>query len=370
MTEQRQEENGGGVKAAETIELAPEVINGEEAGQEAESGIKIESEGLSSREIEDAKELGLTIDETGKGAGTDKAGVQAGKEKPDTADEAIKKFEKEEELTVDEEHAVLDKLDKKSQAFYFKMKEDRKKRQAATTQVKLLQDSLDSLTKEIEQLKNKNKGSDLENEQTDLLKDPDKKAGEEDDSALLTKADLKKALEDKEKKDKEQEENKDKTANLARAIAEKWVVMEDKAKETVNNYDAVMDLAKEIIEKDESGAFGAKMVSLSENCLAIEDGKPNAIDFALTIAKLHPDYQKVISGKISPASSKENIQKIVENSKKRSSAGVTGGGNIIAIDDITQEIAARMPSSQFAKLPKWKQEQLLGNPNAKAPTGD
>ncbi len=93
------------------------------------------------------------------------------------------------------------------------------------------------------------------------------------------------------------------------------------------------------------------------------------VDRVVAIAKLHPNFGTAPKEKEEPKKEDKKVAKAIENSKKKvSSASVGGGGGKreIAFADLTIDDFARLSEKRqtevWSKLPRNKQEELLGKP--------
>lgn len=293
----------------------------------------------------------------------------------------------------EKEHILIEHFRKDKQfgseaiGLYFDKKKERKKRQNAEAerdqillQNKLYQKELEESKKRIAdieaRLSAKPKDKDGKDGDLDFLLDDDKpKEGKDANDKPLTHADLERIEKEKaEKAEKERRESKEK----ALAISRKLDVLQIDAKSRYQDWDAVTDLANEIIKSPEK-VFGnnqkqitkarQKVITLMymiENVDAFKDGDYNATDVAYEIGQLHPNYKPANSNGSKNAErdrtlTPEQLKKIEENSRRTSSASLADGGadETVSVNDITPEQAARLSTAEFQRLPKDVRERLL-----------
>lgn len=249
---------------------------------------------------------------------------------------------------------------------YFAMKKERSRRQSAEMEKQHLDIKLKAKEKEIETLKktvedyNKKKaetakeiGDDVEPEKIDLPEEtPEQKA------------------------EKESAEK----ARLNEVQAAKLAEFELDAKSRYPDYDVAADLASDILKNAnnldkffDSPREKAKVVhKLQQFLWAVKnadkfgENEYSPADMAYEIGMLHPNYKAPSSGGDKPGKkdeglSPEELKRIEENSKRRTSASSSAGSGkrTVSFDDLTVEELAEMPFEQFIKIPQKHRDRLL-----------
>ena len=321
--------------------------------------------GLSAKELEMGKGNGVLTE-----AADDKKPVDDAKKddekkddaKPDDKKDDAKKEPTDAEREASELAAMADPAKEKElvkaynpneKALYFKHKKERLKRQEAERRADFLELQNKALKLENEK---KNKGKLTEDEQlaADLeALETEGKEKKDDKDKPLTIADLEKREADKKAK-------QDEANTAARAINERIQVCEAEAQAKYDDFDAMMDLAKEVMQGDKHGVFAVKL------SLIAADPEGNPAEYAYSLGKLHPNYGKHRKEKQpdpNAGGAKTDVKKIVENAEKRSSSAALGGGSqkgrLVSEEDLTIADVANMSQSAFDKLSDKSRQRLL-----------
>lgn len=221
-------------------------------------------------------------------------------------------------------------------ALYWKQKRERKKRQAAERKAELLEAKL----KAYQEISEKKETPDTQNE--------------DNEEGFITKADLKKQKEEEAKKQEERRLQ-------AEAINARLEAQYEEAKAEYENFDELCDLAKEVMDEDESGVYATKL----QQATVSENGNPAQV--AYQISRLHPDFDKVAGKKEKVASKKKTdkkkVNKVMANAKKRSSSAALGGGaggsRKVSEDELTPEDVVHMDQEQWNSLTDKTRKRLL-----------
>lgn len=342
--------------AVATVEIKEEV-KAPEAPTEAEA-----KEVLTPQELEMAKVHGLVKEEKKEETKKEedkKPEAKAEDKKPEVKDKeeaerSLKEFKAGKELAPETEHEMLKSFNKNEIGLYFKMKEDRRKRQEAQKENEALALKIDNLTKEIEELKKPKTEEVIEDTGNDEELVNNKKLKE-------TLSKLEKAKEEKAKADlKTIEEKEKRRQDAAKELRQRWDAMEAEAKAKDPKFDVVMQLATEMCEKDKTKTYGKIMAEAATNPNP-EEGE-DVISKAYALARLHPDYKtkceetKEDGDKTDP----KTIERILANQQKKTSANLTGGGGrFVTEDEITLEMAARMSDAEYARLSQKTRDRLM-----------
>lgn len=319
--------------------------------------------GLSAQEIALGKASGVLTDET---PAVDKKDDKKEEKVDDKVEEVVddKKEEKtddkkdakptpteaaeDETLDPAKEHELVKTYSPNEKALYFKQKKERLKRQAAERERDFLKTQNEGLRRLAEK-KETNPNADLEKD-LENLDDPEK-----DKDKPLTAADLDKREEAKKEKDKQARE-------ASRVINERLNLQNLEAQSKYDDFDAVCDLANEVMAKDPHGVYATKLVLLAA------DPEGNAAEYAYMIGKLHPNYgkhRKEVKKEEAPGAgaTKKDIAKIVDNAGKRTSSAQLGGGSekgrLVSEDDLKIEDVAGMPQAQWDALSSKTRDRLM-----------
>lgn len=325
-------------------------------------------EGLGSKEAEMAKKHGLVEEKAVEKAEEPKPEV-----KPEPKPEA--KEEKAPESDLPAEYA---KFTPNEKALYWERKKERSKRQRAEAENELLQLRVRTMEKELAEAKkpkteptkpaDKSK-ADEDLDLDDLLKDKEETKPEAEKPLTLT--DLEKH--EKEKAEKEETERAT-TEARARQLKARLSEFEVEAREKIADFDAVADLAREILEKGEEvfdgddvrvdAARNRAEVALHAiaNAMSWEEGQKTPAELVYALGRLHPKYKNGAKSGAEKVVPPEQMERMLENAGKRSSAALPGGNGsrrVVSEDELTPEQAARLSVSQYQKLSKATRERLL-----------
>lgn len=324
-------------------ELQLEIDDGvetEEADGATEESFEIE--GLDSGELELAKKHGFIKEE--------KDGEHDEQPKPKTDS---KTDEKTEEKEVDDEkpsfeqaeedEKLIEKYSKNEKALYWKWKTDKHKRQEAQKEInelrKKVNEAVDSGVsgKKLERIK-------------ELLKNPDS----------LTIESLQGVLEEK-----IEPEKKDNELDNAQVIQQKVAVKAQFAEKIGNakydNFEAISNLAKEVILADGSKTY-QKLID--ESFLNDDVDENMLVERVVQIARMSPKYNELVN-RVKPED-KEKANRIIENSKKKtSSASLSGasGKRIISESELTVEQAVKLSPDMWGRLKPETRERILKGVN-------
>lgn len=329
------------------IEISEEVI---------EETPEIDLSGLSSKEKVLAEKHG--IKETEKKDGEHKVdtsitekGVEAEKK------EEVVEVPTFEDIENNETH--LEKFNPNEKALYWKWKNDKRKRQDAQKRAEELQARLELETVKdrasgikIKRLKEflSNPSDDLTVEKLLGIIDSESIPAETEDTRPLTKADLDKIEQDKRIKLEEQSKQTNEQKQRL-AIAEKIGLTK------YANFNELVELAKEAVAEDKSGTY-QEILDEALNDPNYDEEK--LVDRVATIAKLSKKYGKQ---SVNGTESKDKVEKVVENSKKKiSSASISssGGRRTVVEDDLGVEDASRLSAEQWTKLSPQTKKRILG----------
>ena len=333
-----------------TFEIQDEVVETKESTISVEEAENLD---LHPEEVKSAKELGIVKAEGDKNDESNQddskeVEKETKEEKKETKEQDIETdLLKDEEDDPNKEHERYSKFSKNEKALYWKQKKEKKKRQDAESERDLAKVQLSAKDKEIALLKAKLAKKDVDKLDEDL--DDDLYGKEDDEDKPLTKADLEKIEEEKSAKIETAKKNQ------ARINADRKDAIVKYGEE---HFEAVMDLAKEVMAEDEDLA---KIFTL-----AITNPDKNLAEVAYKIAKNHPkyseDYGKSDAPKKDTEKDDKKIDKMVKNSKKRtSSAGISGAGTkrVVSESDLKLEDAGKMSIEQWNKLSPQTRERLL-----------
>jgi hypothetical protein len=346
--------------------------------EKEEEEIVLDTEGVSEEEIALAKEHGL-VKEEGEKDDADKESREQDSATEEPEDNERARDEGKEEtgegkegegtegdkpLTfedIEQNENNLKKFNPNEQALYWKWKSDKRKRQRLEKDVEELKNS----RVELEQVKNLSAVNklnrinklllgDASNITVEALQEIIKEEDGKDDSAPLTRADLKRIEAEKEQESKKKEESK--TVQSERiALAEKIGLSK------YPNFKEITDLAGEIVTADKSGMYREVLDTAFRDPNVDES---ELVERVVAIAKLSDKFKD-----LKKAPTKEEIERtnrVVKNSKKRtSSASVTAGGGKRAVseDELTVDQAARLTAEQWNKLSEKTKKRILMGEN-------
>lgn len=299
---------------------------------------QFEIEGLSDSEVELAKKHGFIKEE--------KKDVEH-KEKPisktisESKDETKEKVEEDKPSfdKVEEDEKLLENYNKNEKALYWKWKTDKHKRQEAQKEANELKEKLKTVAdsgisgKKLERIK-------------ELLKNPES----------LTIESLQGVLDEKiepEKKDNDL----DNAEVIQKRVAVKAQFAEKIGNAQYDNFDAISNLAKEVILADRSKTY-QKLID--ESFLNDDVDENMLVERVVSIARMSPKFNDVVN-KVKPED-KEKANRVIENSKKKtSSASVSGasGKRIISESELTVEQATKLSTEQWNRLKPTTRERIL-----------
>jgi len=317
----------------ELIELPEEII---------ETPVEITEENTSPQEFKLAKKHGMVKEEK-------KDGEQSKSIESKTEDNPVKKEEvKEEHPSFEEVEAkedLIEKYNKNEKALYWKWKTDKHKRQE-------LQKEKDEIASKYEL--NKVKTSSYQ-QKLDAI---NKMLDEGGDN--LTVEQLKKVIaEGREELEKTPPPAKSEVDVIREKINVKAQFAEKIGQAKYDNFQAIANLAKEVIAEDKTGTYQT-IIDKAFTDDAIDENM--LVERVVNIARFSPKFLEV--SKSGNSEKQEEADKAVKNAaKKVSSASVTSskGGRSLTEDELTVHDAARLSSDQWRKLnPKTKQRLLMG----------
>ncbi len=306
--------------------------------------------GLSADEIVAGKKHGLIKDDNpskknGKDEGAEEeeeSGDEGKSEETEEVEDRDPKDAADEDLDPEEEADLVKNYNDNEKSLYWKAKKERLKRQNAQSENEHTKIRLAAAQREIDLLKKGTKKTDAEGEEEDT-------DGEDEDTRVMTVGEFKKLLA------KQKEDQGKQNAQVQETIV-RLEQQEAEFKADHPDFDEVMDLAKEMMDKKPS--FRQMLLSAGAN------PQENAAEIAYSIGQLNPKYKKGGSGtnKEAGADTKTKVDKAIKNADKRqSSAAVSGGGTkrIVSEDDLTVEEAANLSPVQYGKLSRKTRDRLL-----------
>jgi len=356
-----------------------EIIIDDEVSEETP---EISIEGLSEEEIKSGREQGI-IPEEKKEEGGKKEAEDEHKEQPDAEakkdkdgkkqeekDEKVKDAEGKEaeskkkepefqsfEDTEKDENNLVNNYSSNEKALYFKWKHDKQARQQA-------QKEAGEYKSQFEHNKVQSKAYQQKLEQINTLLGGDPAsitveaiqgilAGKEEKSAdkPLTRKDL----EDIEAGKKAKAEEQKKAQEL---INSRIKAGEELGKSRYEDFDAIVDLAQEVIKSDTSNTYSTLLAHDVANPDVDID---KVVERVVSIARLNEKFGKK-SEKDTPKDTNKDLNRMVENAKKKPSSASVGGGHgkrVIDEADLTIEDAAKLSPDQWGKLSSKTRERLL-----------
>lgn len=349
--------------ATNTVEVPEPAVKADATPAPTREALK--AEGWSKEEMDAAEKRGMVAKEEGKPAEPAKAQTEAPKPEERVAAEEAKAPKPEQrrgsslpDFTIADpaqEKVFVDTFGPGSttRALYFRMKNERTQRQAAEAERQRLVEENETLKKKLE-TPGKRDAIDA------LLEDP------ADDEKPVTWRELK-AKEDRERA--ESEEREQKLSQRAAVIVEAQTVQEEYAKTIYEDFDATVDLAKDLMKNLNSHVpekwKQAKAVKLmrdlqaaAQNADQVDVEGYTAAMIAYELGQLHPQYGKdgrsaEVDGAKNPAKvngglTPGQMKRIEENAQRRaSSASIPGGGHkSVAADDVTLADINRMSAKQ------------------------
>lgn len=329
----------------------------------------------------DANKTGATKTDTGKAKGE-----SDGKEKEKTVNERFRVLSngkspeqvmadigEKGELSKDQESVLLASLSQNGQALYWAQKKSRQRAQKA--EADLATERADR-QKEIDDLKAKLAAKDPEIDPVTgepvVPEDPKKKP--------LTAEDLERI--ETEKADKKKADDAKQTER-AREINDALDFQQHEARDRYKDFDNVITLTGEILSAHNTGKLeemfpdarqrsriilkARTLLSAYANADRFGEGDFNAADLTYELGKEHPGFGKdpknnaTKTGETGADGNPEKAARVLNNASRRgSSATLTGSGSRrVALDELTPEQAARLPTKEFNKLPAATRERLL-----------
>ncbi|HOM99316.1 MAG TPA: hypothetical protein PLM33_03585 [Acidobacteriota bacterium] len=325
-------------------------------------------EGLGSKEAEMAKKHGLVEEKAVEKAEEPKQEV-----KPDPKPEA-----KEEKAPDSDLPSEYGKFTPNEKALYWERKKERTKRQRAEAENEILQLRVRTMEKELADAK-KTK-PDSEKTAGDAKKDEDLDLDDllKDNEGAKTEAEKPLTLTDLEKHEKEKAEKEETeratTEAKAKQLKSRLAEFEIEAREKLPDFDAVADMAREILEKGEEVFDGDDVrvdaarnraeaaLHAIANAMSWEKGQKTPAELVYDLGRLHPKYKNGARGGAEKVVPPEQMERMLENAGKRSSAALPGGNGsrrVVSEDEITPEQAAKLSVGQYQKLSKATRERLL-----------
>ncbi len=259
----------------------------------------------------------------------------------------------ERELSKPEGKEDLTEFTTREKAYYHSMRSDRKKRQKAEVERD------EALFREMKLKKEKEKPEVVEDD------DPFKDRAPDD---LLTVEDIKKLLAKKEKKEEPKVEKTEPIIDINNPTTKKFLDLCDKeAKQTYPDYEEVIELANEIIsnnpkyQEDLANCFyrgenpAMKMYELIKSDAEFEKLIP--------VAQTRVNARKVKTDKPAVAVDKDKkaqeVQEAIEKNKTKTKTSAHAVGSEDNSGELTLEEINKMPSREFAKLPKKQRDKIL-----------
>ena len=311
------------------VDEVTEVIEGEEE--------KFDIEGLTEGEIELAKEHGLYED------GAEEKVEEEVKEEKEKKTPTVEEVEKDKEL--------LKEYSKEERGLFRKYKLEKQRKQdlrndlvdRGLARINEKSGSLEFLSKS-DLSKDGNEAKQIETIRS-LLKDPDTLTVEAIQEALDSKPEVK------------EESSVDNGKKIQQKVAVKASIAEEIGNENYENFEHLSNLAKEVMNDDESGTY-QKIIDdafISDNVEADQ-----LVERVVRIAKMHPKYSDEpvqVATESTPAE-----KRVVSNAnKKQSSASVKGGSGkrIISEAELTADQAERLSKEQWNKLKDSTKKRIM-----------
>lgn len=345
----------------------------------------LEGLNFNQKEIESAKKFKLIAENGDKNESKNEGGKNEDGKQDSTESGESKQNEKDAQKTEEVEQEVVskDKIDeyeemfdnpeiekqniskysKHEQGTYFRMKKEVKRRKAALIdkehaeiRLKAEIEKNKNLMKQIEDFNSKNK------EKADLL-------GTEEEGIKIENPDP---------KDVEKTEQEDKL-NRARIIDQHLQSFESDASAKYDDFQESVKLADDIYKnidtvfKDNPRLKSKAIHRIQELQFAIAnadqyvDSNYTPADMAYEIGQLHPNYKAANPGADKPSKETqgnldpEQLKKMAENARRKSSASVSGGSSkrVVSYEDLTAQDLASMNTAQFMKIPREVRDRVL-----------
>lgn len=268
------------------------------------------------------------------------------------------------DLTPEQEKALTGILPAKSpaKALYFRMKNERRARQSIELKLKEEQDARAALESRLQAFENGVK--EKKDDDLDIL-------GTVEDDSEDKPLTIKRWREEQKREQEEMQRKAQEVDHLARIVAEAQQTQEEYARTVYEDFDEVVDKAKEVIsgiDKIPEPWKRAKALKLFQDLRSaaaiaheyrVDDY--NGPMIAYEIGLLHPSYGKNadINGSSSRPEPKddggltpEQMKRMEENAQRRvSSASVSGGSRkVMSADQVTMQDYARMTADQRLKF--------------------
>jgi hypothetical protein len=299
---------------------------------------EFEIEGLTDGEIKLAKEHGL-YKEKKDGENEKQPDAKTDSDKGEKPEEKEVEVETPTFEQVEENEKLIDKYSKNEKALFWKWKTDKHKRQEAqkkaTDLEAKLKEAVDSgaSTAKIKKIQ-------------DLLKNPDS----------LTIEALAAVIDEKIEPEKKSNEL-DNAQAIQQKVALKAQFAEKIGSAKYDNFDAISNLAKEIIKSDKSNTY-QKLID--ESFLNDEVDENMLVERVVSIARMSPKFNETVN-QVSPEK-KEEVSRVLDNSKKKiNSASLSGasGKRIISESELTVDQATKLSTEQWNKLKPSTRERIL-----------
>lgn len=327
----------------ENQEAEEQIVIDESETSNEQSEEQFDVEGLSENEVALAKKHGFVKEENKDGEHKEQSVPKTKFETKDKTEEDEVKEDKPAFEKVEEDEKLLENYNKNEKALYWKWKTDKHKRQEAQKEINELKSKLN------EAVDSGVSGKKLEKIKA-LLKNPDS----------LTIESLQEALDEKiepEKKDNEL----DNAQVIQQKVAVKAQFAEKIGASKYDNFEAISNLAKEVILSDSSKTY-QKLID--ESFLNDDVDENMLVERVVSIARMSPKFNDVVN-RVKPED-KEKANRVIENSKKKtSSASVSGasGKRIISESELTVEQATKLSTDQWNKLKPTTRERILRGMN-------
>lgn len=368
-------------KATATIELP---IVGEPKEETPLTVADISDGSFTKQEIEAAKKHGLVVEEAPPVKKPDEkkddvAATPPAKTTPEVTPEA--KSEGDEFILDAEKEQKFQELfgeNQTMQKLYHRMKKNRTNRQNAEAerdqaliQKKALEEKTAQLQAELAAAKAK-----PANAEDDLNLDETIEPVADEGEKPLTRADLDRI--EKEKAEQAQREAEQKRGRAA-DISDRLDEQSEEAKVRYKDFDTVMDLTADLMknlptlvpDRREQQKVATKIkncIDALANADKYDPDQYNGADMAYEIGQLHPKYKAGGTDTIADKGADltpDKLNRIVNNSQRRSSAALNGGAGrrVISVENLTVEDMAAMPTAEFRKLRKDRPDivkRLLG----------
>lgn len=321
-----------------------EIVIEDEKEQTSDTDGNIDIEGLGEGQIELAKQHGLYKEEV-KEENNKKEEVKSDDDVKNDSESSEKDNKSEENVTledIEKDENLLKKFDKKQQAFYWKWKSDRYKRQEA-------QKKAEELEKKIKEFQDNNPSSSKIKKIKDLLTNSSDEVTIEQ---LLSIVDEQEDVSDTKKEEKVSQENSRSEQNKIMMKAE---FAQKLGAAKYDNFEEMTLLAKEVSESDATGVYK----KILEDSFINDDVDENVlVERVVSIARMSPKFADITN----QIKSDKEVDRVLNNSKKKvSSASVNGAGGkrIISESELTVAQAAKLPLEKWNKLKEETRRRIL-----------